>query len=140
MENNSKEIKSVKEIKELINKVMLPGYSYKTYFSSPDFLVDINYKLVIIAKLIKQDDKMVYEFMLDTQFLSECEITYDELVMCKNIIEILEINKKFVLSKFKKYTVEEYEKEKEERKRQSDIMLEALKEMMMKRLEDNYTM
>ena len=50
MSNN---IKRVKDLKELINKVKLPNYSYKTNFSSASFLVDINYKIIIKAKLIK---------------------------------------------------------------------------------------
>lgn len=47
------EIKSVKEIKKLIDEVILPGYYYKTNFSCSDFLVDINCKLIINALLVK---------------------------------------------------------------------------------------
>ena len=118
---------SVKEIKQLIDKVMLPDYKYKTNFSCADFLIDINYNLVIAAKLIEKDNKMVYDFILDTQFVSDKEITYDELKMVINIIDILEANRKFVLSKLKQYTVEEYKKEQIERERRSEAMLEALK-------------
>lgn len=138
MNNNLKKIRSVKEIKELIDKVMLPGYSYKTNFSGSDFLVDINYKLIIAAKLVKQDDKMVYEFILDTQFVSEKELTYNEMKMICKIIDILESNREFVLSKLKKYTVEEYEEECAERERQSEMMVEALKTMFIKKIERDY--
>ena len=109
---------------------MLPNYIYKTNFNSSDFLIDINYNIIIKAKLIKKDNKMVYEFVVDTQFMSEAEITYDEIVMIKNIIDILEENRKFVLSRLKKYTVEEYEKEEQERKEQSEKALEALKQII----------
>ena len=56
---------------------------YKTNFNSSDFLIDINYNIIIKAKLIKKDNKMVYECVVDTQFMSEVEITYDEIVMIK---------------------------------------------------------
>ena len=109
---------------------MLPNYIYKSNFNSSDFLIDINYNIIIKAKLIKKDNKMVYEFVVDTQFISETEISYDEIVMIKNIIDILEGNRKFVLSRLKKYTVEEYEKEEQERKEQSEKALEALKQIL----------
>lgn len=137
MNSNINKIRSVKEIRKMIDAVMLPGYSYKTNFSCSDFLVDINYKLIIKANLIRKDDKMEYEFTLDTQFQSDKEITYEELIMIKNIIEILQNNRAFVLSRLKKYTVEEYEKEQEERKKQSEMMLEALEGMIMKKYVGN---
>ena len=127
---NSKSIKRVKDLKVLIDNVMLPNYYYKTNFSCSDFLIDINYRIIVKANLVKKDNKMVYEFVVDTQFISEQEITYDEIVMIKNIIEILEENKKFVLSRLKKYTVEEYEKEEQERKANSERALEELKKMI----------
>lgn len=133
------EIKSVKEIKKLIDEVILPGYYYKTNFSCSDFLVDINCKLIINALLVKQENKMVYKFVLDTQFLSGKEISYEEMKMIINIMDILENNRKFVLARLKKYTVEEYEKEQEERKKQSEMMLEALKKTFIKRFEGNKT-
>ena len=119
---------TVKEIKKLIDKVMIKGYIYKTNFSCAEFLVDISNGLVIGAKLVKHDNKMEYEFVLDTQFLSEKYITTDELKMINEIINILEDNKKFVISKLKKYTVEEYEREEEYRKKQSEMILKALTE------------
>ena len=127
---NSKSIKRVKDLKVLIDNVMLPNYYYKTNLSCSDFLIDINYKIIIKANLVKKDNKMIYEFVVDTQFISDQEITYDEIVMIKNIIEILETNKKFVLSRLKKYTVEEYEKEEQERKANSERALEELKKMI----------
>lgn len=131
-------IKSVKEIKKLIDEVMLPGYYYKTNFSCSDFLVDINYKLIIKAELVKREDKMAYEFVLDTQFSSEKVISYKEMKMIISIIDILENNRKFVLSRLKKYTIEEYEKEKMERERQSKMMLEALKNIFIRKTEGNH--
>lgn len=130
-------VKSVKEIKKLIDEVKLPDYTYKTNFSSAEFLVDFDCGLIVAAKLIKQDDKMVYKFVLDTQFISEKEVTYEEMKMIIKIIEIFENNRKFVLSRLKKYTVEEYEKEKMERERRSEIMLEALKTMFIRKFESN---
>ena len=61
-------IKTVKEIKKLIDKVILPGYTYKTNFNSKEFLINLNSSWIIAAKLVKRDNKMNYEFILDTQF------------------------------------------------------------------------
>lgn len=119
---------TVKEIKKLIDKVMIKEYTYKTNFSCAEFLVDISNKLIVAARLVKHNNKMEYEFVLDTQFLSEKDITVDELKMINEIINILEDNKKFVISKLKKYTVEEYEREEEYRKKQSEMILKALTE------------
>ena len=57
--------------------------------------------------------------------------------MIMDIIEILENNRKFVLTKLKKYSVEEYEKEQTKREKQSEMMLEALKNMFIKGHEVN---
>ena len=133
-----KNITRVKDLKILINKVLLPNYSYTTNFSSSDFLIDINYKIIIKAKPIKNDNKMVYEFVLDTQFISDQVITYDEIVMVKNIIDILNENKTFVLSRIKKYTVEEYEAEEKERKERSDKVLDELKQMLTMKFKNEY--
>ena len=130
-------VKSVKEIRNLIDKVILPGYIYKTNFSCAEYLIEINFRLIIKANLIKKADKMIYEFVLDTQFLNENMISYEELKMVMDIIEILEDNRNFTLLRLKKYTVLEYEKEQEEREKKSEMMLEALKSMFMKRLEVN---
>ena len=69
--------------------------------------------------------------MLNTEFLSNKEITYDEIVMIKNIIEILEENRCFVLSRSKKYTVSEYKEELRVREENSERMLETLKQMIV---------
>lgn len=142
MINNSKKIKSVKEIKKLIDEVKLPDYTYRTNFSSAEFLVDFDCGLIVAAKLIKQDDKMVYKFILGTQFVSEKEVTYEEIKMIHSIIDILEENKKFVTSRLKKYTVEEWGKEQEEAKIRREKMLEAFQimfeEHMRRKYENDY--
>lgn len=50
--------------------------------------------------------------------------------MIKNIIDILENNRKFVLAKFKKYTVDEYKEGLRIREKNSRLMLESLKNML----------
>lgn len=135
---NSSKINRVKDLKKLIDKVLLPNYTYNTNFSSSDFLIDINYNYIIKAKLIKKDNKIVYEFVVDIQFMSEAEITYKEIVMIKNIIDILEENRKFVLSRLRKYTVEEYEKEEQERKEKSEKALEELKRIFTMKYKNEY--
>lgn len=124
-------INSVKEIKKIIDKFIIPGYQYKTNFSSSLFLVDIESKLIIIAKPVCTDKDFHYEFVLDTQFLSEKEITYKELVMIKNIIEVLEGNRSFVLKKLKKYTVNEYKEELRLREEQSNKYFETFKSLII---------
>ena len=137
-----KKVKNAREMKVLIDKVMIPGYHYRTNYNCSDFLIDINSNLIIKAKLFKENDEMVYKFILDTQFIYEKEISYEELKMVINIIDIFENNKEFTLSKFKKYTVEEYEKEQEEAKIRSEKMLEAfqimLEEHMKRKYENGY--
>ena len=127
-------IKSVKEIKKLIDKVILPGYTYKTNFSCGEFLIDINSSLIIAAELVKENNQMKYRFVLDTQFLRENIVTHDEIIMIDKIINIFEENRSFVLSKLKKYTVEEYEQEKEYREKQSEKVLEALKKFVSEKI------
>ena len=68
-------ISRVKDIKTLIDKVMLPGYHYKTNFSDPDFLVDISSGLIISAKIKCLENSTCYEFVLDTQFLPDKQIS-----------------------------------------------------------------
>ena len=126
-------VNSVKEIKKLLDKIILHDYHYKTNFSYSDFLVDIDSKFIIIAKPICSENEFKYEFVLDTQFLSEKEITYKELLMIKAVIEILEENRNFVLSKLKKYTVKEYKDELKMRDEQSKKILEALQSIISSR-------
>lgn len=133
-----KKVNSVKEIKKLIDEVMLSGYHYKTNFSCPEFLVDIDSKFIIIAKPICTEKEFYYEFVLDIQFVYDKEITFDELTMIKNIINILEENRKFVLSKLKKYTVNEYKEELKKREEQSKKMLDALQNMFINNKNGSY--
>ena len=53
--------------------------------------------------------------MLDIQWLSSNEVSYKEIVMIKNIMDILNENKKLAISRLKKSTVEEYKEDKRKR-------------------------
>lgn len=119
-------MKTVKELKEEIDKIMKHGCTYKTNLSWAEHLIDINHGLGIAAKLVRVEDKMIYEFIVDTQFISSKEITYDEVCMCKDVIEILEKNRNFVLKRLKKYTIEEYEQEQLEFKQRQDNLIKFL--------------
>ena len=78
---------------------------------------------------------MVYEFVLDTEFTRYAKVSFDEIVMVNNIINILEENRMFVLLKLKKYTVEGYEEEEERlRNERSEKMLEVFKHSIMKHM------
>ena len=52
--------------------------------------------------------------------------------MIKNIIEVLEENKNFVLKRLKKYTVDEYKEELRLREEQSQKVLDALQNFIFK--------
>lgn len=111
------------ELKNRIKEVLLENYDLKTNFSSEEFLVQIK-SYIIIAKPIVNKNEVKYEFMVDTQFVSSNEITYNELVMLKNVIDILEENRKLAISSFKKWTVEKFLEDKKQRERQSEGMIE----------------
>lgn len=122
----------LRDLKQEINKEVLEGYKLRTNFSSNEFLVEIG-NFIIIAKIICTDTEVKYEFVLDTQFVSDKEITYEELVMIKNVIELLNEHRKLALSRLKKWTVEEYREDERLRKIQSERMLEELKSFFMNR-------
>ena len=117
---------NLRELKKEIIKEVPKDYIVKTNFSSCDFMVEIG-NLIIIAKPICLEKEVKYEFILDTQFLSTAEITYEEIVIIKRVIELLNNHKKLAISRLKKWTVED----KERRKRQSEEMLEILKRSLM---------
>ena len=121
------------DLKKEIIQNTIEGYKVKTNFSSCDFLVQIG-AFIIIAKPICLEKEVRYEFMLDTQFLSNKEITYEEIIMIKNIIDLLNKNKKLALSRLKKWTVEEYIEDKRQKELRSEQMLEALKSAFTNRL------
>ena len=121
------------DLKKEIIKNTIEGYKVKTNFSSCDFLVQIG-AFIIIAKPICLQKEVRYEFMLDTQFLSNKEITYEEIIMIKNIIDLLNKNKKLALSRLKRWTVEEYIEDKRQKELRSEEMLEALKSAFTNRL------
>ena len=123
------------ELKKEIVKNTIESYKIKTKFSSCDFLVQIG-GFIIIAKPICLEKEVRYEFMLDTQFLSNKEITYEELLMIKNIIDLLNKNKKLALSRLKKWTIEEYIQDKRQKEQRSQQMLEALKSAFVNRTRD----
>lgn len=124
---------NLKDLKQEISKNTIEGYKVKTSFSSCDFLVEIG-SMIIIAKPICLEKEVRYEFMLDTQFLSSNEITYEEIVMIKNIIDLLNENKELAISRLKKWTVEEFIEDKRQRELRSEQILEALKSVFSNRL------
>ena len=105
---------NLKDLKQEISKEAIEGYKVKTNFSSCEFLVEVG-NITIMAKPICLEKEVRYEFMLDTQWLSSNEITYKEIVMIKNVMDILNENKKLTISRLKKWTVEEYKKDKRKR-------------------------
>lgn len=124
---------TLKDLKQEISKNTIEGYKVKTNFRSCEFLVEIG-SMIIIAKPICLEKEVKYEFMLDTQFLSSNEISYEEIVMIKNVIDLLNENKKLAISRLKKWTVEEFIEDKRQRELRSEQMLEALKSAFSNKL------
>lgn len=116
----------LKDLKQEIMKNTIEGYKVKINFSSCDFLIEIG-SMIIIAKPICLEKEVTYEFMLDTQFLSNNEINYEEIVMIKNTIDLLNDNKKLAISRLKKWTVEEFIEDRRKEDLKSEQMFEALK-------------
>lgn len=114
---------SLRDLKQEISKKAIEGYKVKTNFSSCEFLVEVG-NITIIAKTICLEKEVKYEFMLDTQWLSSNEVTYEEIVMIKNVRDILNENRKLAISRLKKWTVEEYKQDKKQREIRRNQMLE----------------
>ena len=123
------DIKNLKELRSLIKNEVLQGYRLKTNFSCDEFFVEVG-DMIIIAKTICSEKEVKYEFTVDTQFLSSKEITYEEIVMIKNNIDILNKYKLLAISRLKKWTVEEYLEDKMIREKRREEMLEALKKAL----------
>ena len=117
---------NLRDLKHEISKKAIGGYKVKTNFSSCEFLVEVG-NITIIAKPVCLEKEVKYEFVLDTQWLSSNEVTYEEIVMIKNVMDILNENKKLAISRLTKWTVEEYKQDKKQREIQSNQMLEMLK-------------
>lgn len=130
MNKSENGLKNIKELKALIKSEMLEGYKLKTNFSSDEFFVEFG-NFIIIAKIICLEKEVKYEFTLDTQFVFNKEITYDEIVMIKNVIDILNKYKKLAISRLKKWTLEEYLEDRKIREKRSEEMLEALKKALL---------
>ena len=54
--------------------------------------------------------------------------------MIKNIMDLLNNNKKLAISRLKKWTVEEFKEDKRQRELRSEQMLDALKSVLSNRL------
>ena len=117
---------NLKDLKQEISKEAIEGYKARTNFSSCEFIVEVG-NITLIAKPICLEKEVRYEFVLDTQWLSSNEVTYKEIVMIKNVMDILNENKKLAISRLKKWTVEEYKEDRRKREEQSEQMLEMLK-------------
>ena len=122
----------LKDLKSKIKEVILKGYKLKTNFRSNEFFVEIG-AFIIIAKPICSKTKVKYEFMLDIQFLSSDGINHAELIMLEQVINILEENRKLATSCLKKWTVNEFLKDQDFKKRRSEEFFEALKNVYQQR-------
>ena len=121
----------ITQLRKVIKSKVSKDYRLKINFSKPQFFVEIG-NLIINAKAICNETGLKYEFVLDTQFLSQKEITFGEIIMVKEIIEVLEANKELAISKLRKWTIEEYKEDIRLKEEQSERMLEALKEAFLK--------
>lgn len=85
-----------------------------------------------VYSAVSTEREVRYEFILDIQFLSSKEIQYKELVMIKDVIEILELNRETAISRLKKWTVQEYKEDRRQKEKRSEEMLEALKKSLLR--------
>ena len=95
-----KEAKDIKELKELINNEIISGYECKINFDNHRFLIKIGDELVISIELFKEDKDMSYNFIFNVEFISNNLVSYDD-------------NKELITSKFKEYSIEEYDVERQ---------------------------
>lgn len=131
----------LKELKQKIINLAINGYKVRTNFSSCDFLISLDNlvsldNFIIIAKPICTENELKYEFMLDTQFISKNEITYEQIVMIKNIIDLLYLNKKLAISRLKKWTVEAFVEDQRQREIRSQEAIEELKEILIQSMKN----
>ena len=125
----------LKELKQKIINLAINGYKVRTNFSSCDFLISLD-NFIIIAKPICTENEVKYEFMLDTQFISKNEITYEQIVMIKKIIDLLYLNKKLAISRLKKWTVEAFVEDQKQREIRSQEAIEELKEILIQSMKN----
>lgn len=124
-------MKNVTELKSEIKKIIPSDYRIKTNFSSSEFLVEYGNN-IIIAKEVCTDKEVYYDFVLDTQFNSSKYIAYEDIIIAKNIIDLLNQNKELATSKLPKRTVLEYHKAQEDSKKNQEQLLLSLKYMFYK--------
>ena len=125
----------LKELKQKIINLAINGYKVRTNFSSCDFLISLD-NFIIIAKPICTENEVKYEFMLDTQFISKNEITYEQIVMIKKIIDLLYLNKKLAISRLKKWTVEAFVEDQKQREIRSQEAIKELKEILIQSMKN----
>lgn len=124
-------MKNVTELKKEIKKIIPSYYRVKTNFNCSEFLVEYGNN-IIMAKEVCTDKKVYYDFVLDTQFNSSGYIVYEDIVITKNIMDVLNQNKELATSKLPKRTVLEYHKALEDSKKNQEQVLLSLKYMFYK--------
>lgn len=122
-------------LKKLIKSKVLKEYKTKINFDNPQNYIEIG-NLTIIAKLVCNENTVVYEFVLDTQFCNSNELTHKEITMINEIMTILEEHKQLAISKLKKWTVEEYKEELYKKQIKSEQLINALKEAFLSKNKD----
>ena len=123
------------KLKKLIKSKVLKEYKTKINFDNPQNYIEIG-NLTIIAKLVCNENTVVYEFVLDTQFCNSNELTHKEITMINEIMTILEEHKQLAISKLKKWTVEEYKEELYKKQIKSEQLINALKEAFLSKNKD----
>lgn len=132
--NNKKEYA---KIRKQIMEQLISGYKCKINFNDPSFLIEIEDNLIIAAIPYKKNNQIVYEFVFDIRFIgSDYVISYEEVKMINRIIEILYNYKEIIVSKFRQYTVEEYDYEEEKANYILDSFARALENTLKKAYEE----
>lgn len=132
--NNKKEYA---KIRKQIREQLISGYKCKINFNDPSFLIEIEDNLIIAAIPYKKNNQIVYEFVFDIRFIGgDYVISYEEVKMINRIIEILYNYKEIIVSKFRQYTVEEYDYEEEKANYILDSFARALENTLKKAYEE----
>ena len=132
--NNKKEYA---KIRKQIREQLISGYKCKINFNDPSFLIEIEDNLIIAAIPYKKNNQIVYEFVFDIRFIGgDYVISYEEVKMINRIIEILYNYKEIIVSKFRQYTVEEYDYEEEKANYVLDSFARALENTLKKAYEE----
>lgn len=91
-------VKSIKELRSELDKVMPKDYTYYIDYSYDYFRIEIDHYFVIDARVERLVDYVTCEFVLEVKEFDDY-LTYNDLMLVICVIDVLNNNRDFVLSK-----------------------------------------